>query len=165
MWISDYFCNLDTSIALIRHLVLDTVYFNPRHLSAFFQFYRTFLISVLTTFIVNPIYRQSAFLPVLVGFVLHDRFRKPYINGYLNTLQLFSSSCLLLVLGCNSLSAPSYMVDVSQIPSVFQVKKIISIVEMVVYASVPLTFPLWKIASLVMKKRAESEEFKERKNE
>ena len=94
------------------------------------QFYRTFLISFLTIFIVNPIYRQAAFLLTLVVFVTHDRYRKPFINGFLNQLQLFSSICLLLVLGCNTLSAYSYMVNITLVPLVFEAKKIFAVAEM-----------------------------------
>ena len=124
------------------------------HSIILFQFYRTFVISVLTTFIINPVYRQAAFLLTLVLFVVHDRYRKPYKNSFLNTVQLFSSLCLLLVLGCNSLAAYSKMVTVTQIPLVFTAKEILHKVEMIVYACVPLTFPLWKIIIMVTARRA-----------
>ena len=42
------------------------------------QFYRTFVINLLTIFITNPIYRSLWFTVVILLFILHDTNRKPY---------------------------------------------------------------------------------------
>ena len=53
------------------------------------QLYRTILLTLLTVFIINPVYRQLAFFPVLVLFNIHDRSRQPYKNGTLNMVCIF----------------------------------------------------------------------------
>ena len=106
------------------------------------QFYRTFTINIITIFVTNPLYRSIVFAPVLLIFLVHDGYRQPYKNIYLNQLQSLSSRCLLLVLTCNVVASASYMVDVTFIPGLDVVVGVLSVVEMMLYAVVPLSVPV-----------------------
>ena len=59
---------------------------------------------------------------------------------------------MLLVLGCNTLSAMSYMVRITATPYIFAAKKVVAYVEMVVYLLVPLALPIKKIWSTLRQK-------------
>ena len=105
------------------------------------QFYRTFSINMMTIFTTNPLYRSLMFAPVLLVFLVHDGYRQPYKNTHLNQLQSLSSKCLLLVLTCNVVASMSYMVEVTSIPGVDLVVSVLSVVEVMLYAVVPLSVP------------------------
>ena len=117
------------------------------------QLYRTLAMNFISIFITNPFYRSITFAPVLIGFTFHDVFRQPYKNSYLNKLQYSSTTCLLLVLSCNVVSSVSFMVDVTTIPLIFLVVNILSIIEMMLYAMVPLSLPVWTMYSYISNKR------------
>ena len=52
---------------------------------------------------------------------------------------------MLLVLGCNTLPAMSYMVRITATPYIFMAKKVVAYAEMVVYLFVVLALPVKKI--------------------
>ena len=53
-----------------------------------------------------------------------------------------SSTCLLLVLGCNTLSAVSYMVRITATPYIFLATRVVAYAEIIVYTSVLLALPI-----------------------
>ena len=63
-----------------------------------------------------------------------------------------SSTCLLLVLGCNTLSAVSYMVRITATPYIFTATKVVAYAEILVYMSVPLVLPVRMICLKVRQK-------------
>ena len=109
------------------------------------QLYRNFLVVVLTTFVVNPIYRSIAFVPVFMSFCLHDRSRAPYKHTYLNTLQCLSSSCLLLIVASNLPGAMSVMTKSMSVPHMKSIVMVLQYVEITTYALMPLSLVLWKL--------------------
>ena len=74
-------------------------------------------------------------------------------NEYLNHLQSLTSRCLLLVLMCNILPSISFMTDVSTIPNVFLVVRVLSVVELGLYAAVPLSLPVYKLWKFMKQKK------------
>ena len=57
------------------------------------QLYRNLLVVLVSTFILNPLYRLLAPIPVFLMFVIHDKERDPYKHPFLNQLQtLFSAA-------------------------------------------------------------------------
>ena len=108
------------------------------------QLYRTIIINLVTIFITIPFYRLLTLAPILLGFLQHDKHRKPYKNNQLNQLQSLSSGCLLLVLLCNVLASISFMADISSVEFVNQVINICGIIEITLYAAVPLHIPVHK---------------------
>ena len=109
--------------------------------------------NIISVIITNPMYKSLAFAPVLLGFVLQDGSREPYKDRYLNKLQSLSTTCLLLVLICNMFSAVSIIVDVTTTPNIYLVVQILSIIEMVLYATVPMSLPVWKIYNYISSRR------------
>ena len=108
------------------------------------QLYRTIIINFITIFITIPFYRLLTLAPVLCAFYVHDKYREPYKNILLNQLQSVSSGCLLLVLLCNVLASISFMADISNVKLVNEVINICGVVEMILYAVVPLYLPAYK---------------------
>ena len=86
-------------------------------------------------------------------FIVHDASRKPYKDNYLNFLQSFSSRLLLLVLICNGISSVSFVLDVTKVHFVFDAVEILSVMELILYALVPMSLPLWKVWIIISKKR------------
>ena len=117
------------------------------------QFYRSVILAFTSTFVINPVYRQVILLPILLCFSIHDRDRMPFKNAYLNYLNVLASSCLVIVCACNIVPALSYIVDITATPGIFTVLKASGVVEMLLYAAVPLTFPAWKIWGGVQERR------------
>ena len=117
------------------------------------QLYRTLAITILNTFVTNPLYRQLAYMVLLTTFVAHDSERKPYKNQYLNHLQSLSSRCLIIVLVCNVIPAISYLVDIGNVPYIYQVVEVLRVVELFVFAVVPLSLPVWKLKMFIESKR------------
>ena len=117
------------------------------------QFYRTIAMNIVTIIITSPLYRFMALVPVLCVFSIHDRTRKPFKDAYLNRIQTLSSRCLLLVLLCNLVASLSFTADISMVDGVALVAKMSSIIEMILYAVVPLYFPFLKIWEIVMTRR------------
>ena len=109
------------------------------------QLYRTIVINLITIFITIPFYRLLTLVPVLFVFFLHDRYRQPYKNGFLNRLQSLSSGCLLIVLNCNLLASMSFMADISSVEFVDLVVDFCGIVEMISYVAVPMYLPILKL--------------------
>ena len=113
------------------------------------QLYRSFAITFLSIFIINPIYRQLTYAAIFLVFIVHDRNREPYKHPYLNLLQCLTCRCLLLVLLCNVIPAMSYLVNVQTIPSIYEVVRMLGMLELVIFAVVPLSLPIWKIKSYI----------------
>ena len=65
------------------------------------QLYRNLLVVVLNTFILNPIDKSLSYIGVFLLFLTHDWRRAPYKHPYLNSLQICSTTCLLVVTACN----------------------------------------------------------------
>ena len=59
---------------------------------------------------------------------------------------------MLFVLACNSLSAISYMVRITDVPNIDLAKKIVSNGEIVVYLMVPLSIPAQRVYNMVIDK-------------
>ena len=76
------------------------------------QLYRNLLVAAMNTFILNPIYKTVAVIPVFLAFVVHDCFRKSFKHVYLNYLQIMTSVCLLVISVCNVLPANSTIFEV-----------------------------------------------------
>ena len=88
-------------------------------------------------------------------FLAHDIYRKPYKNTYMNILQALTSGGLLLVLTCNVIPAVSYLVNIQKIPAIQDVLKILKVGELIVYAVLPLSLPVWKLKIIIDNKRKE----------
>ena len=108
------------------------------------QLYRTILINMVTIFFTVPFYRLLMLVPILFLFYVHDKYRQPYKDDFLNRLQSLSSGCLLLVLQCNVLASISFMADISKVEFVDKIVSICGMVEIALYAVVPLYLPLSK---------------------
>ena len=122
------------------------------------QFYRTIVMNVTTIIITNPMYRYLTLAPILFLFCIHDASRKPYKDIRLNRLQVLSSRCLLLVLLCNMVASVSFTGDISMVAGVTLTVKICAILEMILYATVPLYLPLWKFWNILISKRRKKTE-------
>ena len=109
------------------------------------QLYRNFIVVILNTFILNPIYRTIFFIPVFGAFLHHDRDRMPYKHAYLNVLQCLSSGCLLIITACNIPASIVVMTNAMSVPFMGSVVKALQYVEMSTYAIVPLSLVGWKI--------------------
>ena len=116
------------------------------------QFYRTIIVNIFTIFFANPFYRLLFLSPVLFAFYLHDRYRQPYKHFILNNIQALSSGCLLLVLSCNVVAAFSFNADISTVDGISTVTSMSSIFELVLYAVVPLYYPLWTVWGIISSK-------------
>ena len=116
------------------------------------QFYRTIIMNIFTIFFTNPFYRLLFLLPVLFMFYLHDKYRQPYKYSILNNIQELSSGCLLLVLSCNVVASVSFNADISTVDGISTVVSMSSVFEMVLYAVVPLYFPLWTLWGFISSK-------------
>ena len=102
------------------------------------KLYRHLVIVIIRTFIINPVYRSITFLPLLIIILLQDKYTHPYKSRYLNILQVSSSTCLLLVLGCNtdfSFLAESFGILV---PYMDTVVKVLTYMEVTLYVLMPL---------------------------
>ena len=119
------------------------------------QLYRTFLLNLLAIFLTNPVYRSLVFGATILVFIVHDRARQPYKSQYLNHVQSLSSRCLSLILLCNVIPSMSFMVDVTSTLHIFLVAKMSSILELVFYALVPLSLPVWKVCMFLENRRNE----------
>ena len=123
------------------------------------QFYRSFAITFLSTFMINPMYRQISYIVLLLVFVVHDRNRKPYKHKYLNLVQSLSSRSLVVVLSCNIIPAVSYLVNVRTVPYIYEAEKGLGVVELLVYAAVPLSLPVWKLKTFIENRRMTKDEY------
>ena len=65
---------------------------------------------------------------------------------------------MLLVLGCNTLAAMSYMVRITATPNIFVAQKVLSYTQMAVYLLVVLVLPMQKIWSKIQEKFGSSTE-------
>ena len=116
------------------------------------QFYRTFGIAALNTFIVNPVYRLMAYTALIMVFIVHDIIRKPYKDEYLNFLQALTSCSLVVIVLCNMIPAMSFLVDVRSVPSIQQVVNALEVVELIIYALVPLSLLMWHLNIFIDRK-------------
>ena len=101
------------------------------------QLYRTFVINLINTFVVNPIYRTFVYGPVFLLFGHHDAARMPYKNCNLNFMQKASSSCLFLIVACNGLASTSYLFSMSGVSYINEMVMICSIAEIVLLVLLP----------------------------
>ena len=108
------------------------------------QIYRNFIVVILNTFILNPIYRTIFFIPVFCLFLYHDRDRKPYKHPYLNVLQCLSSGCLLLIAESNIPAAIVVITNGMSVPLMGSVVMACRYIEMIMYAIVPMSLLGWK---------------------
>ena len=109
------------------------------------QLYRNLLIAVLNIFISDPIYRSISFIPMFLVFCIRDCKRSPFKHDYLNSLQVLSSACLLVITACNIPSSFSIATDLLAIPGMREVLTGLKYTELFVLALVPCSLLLWKI--------------------
>ena len=117
------------------------------------QLYRNLLVAVLTTFILNTIYRSVVLLVVFGFFNLHDAYRKPFKHVYLNHLQVLTSTCLLFINGFNIVPSVSIFFDLLVISGMEHAMKVLKYLELELLAIVPLSLPAWKLWEKINKKR------------
>ena len=122
------------------------------------QLYRNLLVVVLNTFILNPVYRSLALLPVFLFFSVHDARRMPFKHLYLNYLQMLTSTCLLIINVVNVLPSFSLMFDVMVISLMGDILRVLKYLELVLLAIVPLSLPAWKLWQKIKVKRAKKQE-------
>ena len=106
------------------------------------QLYRNM---VVNTFILNPVYKSIIMFPLFLLFGIHDARRMPYKHVFLNYLQIFTSSCLLIINACNVLPSLSIVFNLMVVPAISGILRSAKFVEMLTLISVPLTLPLWMI--------------------
>ena len=102
-WFTEYIPSDEDEQCIIEILQLEDELFkeNDRVVRwPIIQLYRNLLIVALNTFILNPIYKTVAVIPVFVAFIVHDCLRKPFKHVYLNNLQILTSVCLLIISVC-----------------------------------------------------------------
>ena len=102
-WFTEYIPSDEDEQCIIEILQLEDELFkeNDRVVRwPIIQLYRNLLIVALNTFILNPIYKTVAVIPVFLAFAVHDCLRKPFKHVYLNNLQILTSVCLLIISVC-----------------------------------------------------------------
>ena len=109
------------------------------------QLYRNFTVVILTTFILNPIYRIIAFVPVFALFIIHDYKRMPYKHPYLNIQQLLSSTCLIVIVACNFPPSMTLMTNALSVPLMESVITALQHIELMIYAILPISLLVWKL--------------------
>ena len=67
------------------------------------------------------------------------------------------------MLACNSLSAISYMVRITDVPNIDLAKKIVSNGEILVYLMVPLSVPAQRVYNMVVDKLKKKDEEEDKK--
>ena len=110
------------------------------------QLYRNFLVVILNTFILNPIYRITLYVPIFFLFAYHDLLRLPYKHNYLNFMQCLSSGCLLVITACNFPASMTVMTNALSVPLMKTVVMVLQYVEMATCAAVPLSLVGWKLS-------------------
>ena len=112
------------------------------------QLYRNLLIATVKSFVINPMYRTLAFLPIFSTFLLHDRSAKPFQNKVVNILQTSSTTCLCVIVICNIIFSFSlFMSNIESILHMETVLAVLSYTESIVYFIFPLMLPvsiLWR---------------------
>ena len=123
------------------------------------QLYRHLLIAAVKTFVIDPMYRSLAFLPIFCIFFVHDRSAKPFQNKSVNVLQTSSTVCLIMIIICNMIFSFSlYMTNIQSIPNMETVMIVLSYIESIVYFIFPLMLPisiLWRKYVMKAKYRLE----------
>ena len=64
-----------------------------------------------------------------------------------------TKGCLLVVSIGNVMTSMSFMLDVSMIPYVEIVMKLLAVVELGLYVVVPASLPLWMVHKMIMKRQ------------
>ena len=121
------------------------------------QLYRNLLVAVLTTFILNSIYRSVILIPLFLIFTVHDALRKPFHNIYLNYLQIMTSACLLTINACNILPSFSIIFDLSVLSAMGDIQRAQKYLELVILAIVPLTFPTWLLWERIQERKVKKQ--------
>ena len=109
------------------------------------QLYRNFLVVILNSLILNPIYRSITFIPLFLVFLRHDCTRMPYKHPFLNQLQALSSSCFLVISACNFPASIVIMTNAMSVPFMGIVILALQYLEMTIYAVVPLYLVAWAL--------------------
>ena len=122
------------------------------------QLYRNMVVALVNTFILNPVYKSIIMSPLFHLFGIHDARRMPYKHVFLNYLQIFTSSCLLIINACNVLPSLSIVFNLMVVPAISDILRAAKFVEMLTLISVPLTLPLWMIWEKIKGKREEKNE-------
>ena len=120
------------------------------------QLYRTIIFNIITTVIPIPYYRLLALAPVLIAFFIHDRYRQPYKSVFLNNLQSLTSLSLLVILLCNVTASVSIISDISTVEFVDLAVNICRVIEILLYAAVPLYLPGYKAWNFYKDRKTES---------
>ena len=109
------------------------------------QLYRNFLVVILSSLILNPIYRSISFIPLFLLFLRHDCARMPYKHPFLNQLQSLSSSCLLVISACNFPASIIIMTNAMAVPFMGHVIWALQYLEIAIYGVVPLSLVAWTL--------------------
>ena len=112
------------------------------------QLFRSVLIVILKTFVINPIYRLLMFIPAFVIFLLHDVIAMPYKCNSLNLLQILSTVSLLFITTCNLINAIAYMIDISSIRNINVVMDTLGYIETIISIAF---IPAWLIILELLK--------------
>ena len=113
---------------------------------------RSLVITTMTTFVINPLYRLLLLLVVFFICLIHDR-NMPFKNVHLNRLLTMTSLCLSLLVTCNILPAYSYVSDISGIPGIGVIMTILSYLEDVfVFMLHPVWLFTWFLCYIVENK-------------
>ena len=109
------------------------------------QLYRNFVVVILNTFILNPVYKIILFIPVFAVFLFHDCKHMPYKHLYLNILQCLSSGCLLIIAVCNIPTSMTLLTNALSVPLMGSVVMAAQYAEMSTYVVVPMSLVVWKV--------------------
>lgn len=89
-------------------------------------------LTIIATFIINPVPRLFITFPVLLAFLIYHDLYTPFRNKLLNSLQRVSLTGLLLLNTINLAWAYDYMNDVSSMPGWELISQILSMIQGVV---------------------------------
>ena len=125
------------------------------------QLYRNLLVVMLSTFIVNNMYRSVFLFPVFMISGLHDILRKPFEHHHHNYLQMLTSGCLLVVTSCNVIPSISIIFDVKSMSSMGRITKVVGCLEVLVLVVVLLFLPVWTLWKNMKENREKKQEWDE----
>ena len=122
------------------------------------QLYRNLLVVMMSTFIVNNMYRSVFLFPVFMISGLHDILRKPFEHHHHNYLQMLTSGCLLVVTTCNVIPSISIIFDVKSMSSMGRITKVVGCLEVLVLVVVLLSLPVWTLWKKMKENREKKQE-------
>ena len=109
------------------------------------QLYRMLVVVFVDTFVLNHVFKSLWFSVIFVVFLFHDWYRMPFKHQFMNHLQRLTSLCLFLVNVCSNPSAFSSVGNIAAVPNMDICLTFLRYFELLLYAIVLLSLPLWKI--------------------